>query len=156
MAPSSSDVSSNLRFELCITEITPYTVSFCLNALSDAPSPAESNQESSKDDTFPPKTLDSVDVASIKVGSAAGLSLSSSGSVSKSAKSTSTPKIISTSDIVIHVNYIPWREVQYHFPDEQSFTLYGLTPSTDYEIEMKVHQFSSFVTRVGTRAAPRK
>ncbi|GJJ76877.1 hypothetical protein EMPS_09236 [Entomortierella parvispora] len=154
MAPSSSDVSSNLRFELCITEITPYTVSFCLNALSDAPSPAESNMENSKDDALLSKTSDSVDVSSIKVSSAAGLSSGSSGSGSKSAKSTSTPKIISTSDIVIHVNYIPWREVQYHFPDEQSFTLYGLTPSTDYEIEMKVHQFSSFVTRVGTRAAP--
>ncbi|KAG0044171.1 hypothetical protein BGZ83_010580 [Gryganskiella cystojenkinii] len=155
--PSSSDVSNNLRFELCITEITPYTVSFCLNALSDAPtqsppSPSETgNQNQSKEDSTA-KTADNVDVSSIKIASAAGLSSASSGSGSK-AKSSATPKIISTSDIVIHVNYIPWQEVQYHFPDEQSFTLYGLTPSTDYEIEMKVHQFSSFVTRVGTRAA---
>jgi hypothetical protein len=57
---------------------------------------------------------------------------------------------------VIHVNYIPWHQVRYHIPDDQSFTLYGLTPSTDYEISMKVHQFSSFVTRVGTRPVSRK
>ncbi|KAG9062558.1 hypothetical protein KI688_005473 [Linnemannia hyalina] len=74
--------------------------------------------------------------------------------INNNGPSTPTPRIISTSDIVIHVNYIPWRQVQYHFPDEQSFTLFGLTPATDYEIEMKVHRFSSFIARVGTRAAP--
>ncbi|KAG0254791.1 hypothetical protein BG011_005524 [Mortierella polycephala] len=164
---SQADPSSNLRFELCITEITPFTISFCLNALSDASPPTHSSGKDS-----PPKilstsapvsvsrttgtlepTTEAIDLSSIKVGSAANASSSSSASVTRLPKSTTTPRIISTSDIVIHVNYIPWRQVQYHFPDEQSFTIYGLTPSTDYEIEMKVHQFSSFVARVGTRAA---
>ncbi|KAF9183641.1 hypothetical protein BGZ50_004114 [Haplosporangium sp. Z 11] len=166
-AVSQADPSSNLRFELCITEITPFTVSFCLNALSDASPPTHSSGKDS-----PPKNLsasapvsvprttgtlepttEAIDLSSIKVGSAASASSSSSASVARLSKSTTTPRIISTSDIVIHVNYIPWRQVQYHFPDEQSFTIYGLTPSTDYEVEMKVHQFSSFVARVGTRAA---
>ncbi|KAF9320771.1 hypothetical protein BG003_004985 [Podila horticola] len=154
---SRSSDPSGLRFELCITEITPFTVSFCLNAVSDAPpeagqnsSPKSSGNSSTPDDGSR-NTSDVVDVSSIKIGSI-------SSSVTRSqqaAKATpGSPRIISTSDIVIHVNYIPWREVQYHFPDDQSFTVYGLTPSTDYEIEMKVHQFSSFVTRIGTRAAP--
>ncbi|KAF9331693.1 hypothetical protein BG006_005444 [Podila minutissima] len=154
---SRSSDPSGLRFELCITEITPFTVSFCLNAVSDAPleagqdsSPKSSGNSSTPDDGSR-NTSDIVDVSSIKIGSI-------SSSVTRSqqaAKATpGSPRIISTSDIVIHVNYIPWREVQYHFPDDQSFTVYGLTPSTDYEIEMKVHQFSSFVTRIGTRAAP--
>ncbi|KAF9394609.1 hypothetical protein CPC16_010812 [Podila verticillata] len=153
---SRSSDPSGLRFELCITEITPFTVSFCLNAVSDAPPEAgqDSSTKSSGTSTLEDgsrTTSDIVDVSSIKIGSI-------SSSVSRSqqtAKATpGSPRIISTSDIVIHVNYIPWREVQYHFPDDQSFTVYGLTPSTDYEIEMKVHQFSSFVTRIGTRAAP--
>jgi len=154
---SRSSDPSGLRFELCITEITPFTVSFCLNAVSDAPPEAgqdvstKSSGTSTLDDGSR-TTSDIVDVSSIKIGSI-------SSSVTRSqqaAKATpGSPRIISTSDIVIHVNYIPWREVQYHFPDDQSFTVYGLTPSTDYEIEMKVHQFSSFVTRIGTRAAPR-
>ncbi|KAG0329846.1 hypothetical protein BGZ99_000075 [Dissophora globulifera] len=161
----SADPSSNLRFELCITEITPFTVSFCLNALSDAPSPDQSsaqNPTSNNSSTSTsiegsgnggPVTLtEHVDLSAIKVGSA--VNSSSSSSTTKTSKSTATPRIISTSDIVFHVNYIPWQQVRYHLPDDQSFTLYGLTPSTDYEIEMKVHQFSSFVTRVGTRAAP--
>ncbi|KAG0031632.1 hypothetical protein BGZ82_006872 [Podila clonocystis] len=154
---SRSSDPSGLRFELCITEITPFTVSFCLNAVSDAPpeagqdsSPKSSGNNSTPDDGSR-NNSDIVDVSSIKIGSI-------SSSVTRSqqaAKSTpGSPRIISTSDIIIHVNYIPWREVQYHFPDDQSFTVYGLTPSTDYEIEMKVHQFSSFVTRIGTRAAP--
>ncbi|KAF9278444.1 hypothetical protein BGZ68_008578 [Mortierella alpina] len=161
---SSSDPSDSLRFELCITEITPFTVSFCLNALSEQPV-AESAQGQgqdggTKDSTTAPATLNSttglapsnetVDLAAIKIASAASIF----SSASSSRQSKSVPRIISTSDIVIHVNYIPWHQVQYHFPDDQSFTLYGLTPSTDYEIEMKVHQFSSFVARVGTRAAP--
>ncbi|KAF9299904.1 hypothetical protein BGZ74_008517 [Mortierella antarctica] len=154
---SRSSDPSGLRFELCITEITPFTVSFCLNAVSDAPPEAgqdsspKSSWNSSTPDDGSRNTSDIVDVSSIKIGSI-------SSSVTRSqqaAKATpGSPRIISTSDIVIHVNYIPWREVQYHFPDDQSFTVYGLTPSTDYEIEMKVHQFSSFVTRIGTRAAP--
>ncbi|CAO3565799.1 unnamed protein product [Mortierella alpina] len=161
---TTSDPSNGLRFELCITEITPFTVSFCLNALSEQPV-AESGQGQDariKDSSIAPTTLsptaglapsnETVDLAAIKIGSAA--SIFSSASSSRQSKSITTPKIISTSDIVIHVNYIPWQQVQYHFPDDQSFTLYGLTPSTDYEIEMKVHQFSSFVARVGTRAAP--
>ncbi|KAF9582145.1 hypothetical protein BGW38_000587 [Lunasporangiospora selenospora] len=200
--PPTADPTSNLRFELCITEITPFTVSFCLNALSDTPSQeqppsARDGSDPSRSDdatstiattTSVPALTDAVDLASIKVGSVAsvlGASISrsvksSAGSSSKqpavssssstgvtatttttatitptiSAKTLPTPRIISTSDIVIHVNFIPWKEVQYHFPDDQSFTVFGLTPSTDYEIEMKVHQFSSFVARVGTRAAP--
>ncbi|ORZ21737.1 hypothetical protein BCR41DRAFT_394518 [Lobosporangium transversale] len=156
----SVDPSSNLRFELCITEITPFTVSFCLNALSETPSQDQSMAQNSSVNTsssVTPETNaagglevvpETVDLSSIKIGPA------SSSSSSRQSKTTSTPKIISTSEIVIHVNYIPWHQVQYHFPDEQSFTVYGLTPSTDYEIEMKVHQFSSFVSRVGTRAAP--
>ncbi|KAG0197640.1 hypothetical protein BGX28_008862 [Mortierella sp. GBA30] len=169
----SSDPSNSLRFELCITEITPFTVSFCLNALSDplqGEQPSKQNPNSSgsftarttaaaggelaKNTTTPPTpTNETIDLSAIKIGSAASAS-SSSASSSRQPKSITTPRIISTSDIVIHVNYIPWRQVQYHFPDDQSFTLYGLTPSTDYEIEMKVHQFSSFIARVGTRAAP--
>ncbi|KAF9439060.1 hypothetical protein BGZ76_000542 [Entomortierella beljakovae] len=154
-ARSTTDASSNLRFELCITEITPFTISFCLNALSDPPQQkdASSEQESVTNNTSTSSSSgnlanasDSVDLSSIKIGSAS--------STSKQSKGESSPKIISTSDIAIHVNYIPWHQVQYHFPADQTFTVYGLTPSTDYEIEMKVHQFSSFVTRVGTRAAP--
>ncbi|KAF9571613.1 hypothetical protein EC968_000353 [Mortierella alpina] len=157
-------VSMSLRFELCITEITPFTVSFCLNALSEPPAaePGQGQNTGDRDPTTAPTALnptagssssnETVDLATIKIGSAA--SIFSSASSSRRSKSVTTPRIISTSDIVIHVNYIPWYQVQYHFPDDQSFTLYGLTPSTDYEIEMKVHQFSSFVARVGTRAAP--
>ncbi|KAF8940127.1 hypothetical protein BGZ58_007604 [Dissophora ornata] len=160
-----SDSSSGLRFELCITEITPFTVSFCLNALSDAPLPDQlSGQDSGSSSPSAPASpegsttggslmlTEPVDLSTIKIGSAANSSPSSSAT--RPSKTAATPRIISTSDIVIHVNYIPWQQVQYHFPDEQSFTLYGLTPSTDYEIEMRVHQFSSFITRVGTRAAP--
>ncbi|KAI1316440.1 hypothetical protein EDD11_010003 [Mortierella claussenii] len=167
----SPDTSSNLRFELCITEITPFTVSFCLNALSDAPTREQSPaiRDSITNGSVTPATADitadasigtavtePVDLSAIKIGTATNSSSSSTSSLSasRSSKSGSTPRIISTSDIAIHVNYIPWHQVQYHFPDEQSFTLFGLTPSTDYEIEMKVHQFSSFVTRIGTRAAP--
>ncbi|KAF9956503.1 hypothetical protein BGZ72_002741 [Mortierella alpina] len=161
---SSSDPSNSLRFELCITEITPFTVSFCLNALSEQPvaEPGQGQDVGSKDSIATSTPLnpstglapsnETVDLAAIKIGSAA--SIFSSASSSRQSKSVTTPRIISTSDIVIHVNFIPWHQVQYHFPDDQSFTLYGLTPSTDYEIEMKVHQFSSFVARVGTRAAP--
>ncbi|KAF8970015.1 hypothetical protein BGZ46_010591 [Entomortierella lignicola] len=160
----STDAPSNLRFELCITEITPFTISLCLNALSDPhpqseltneqDSTSNSNSTSTSGKAIAgsgPKT-EAVDLSTIKIGSVSNSS--SFSSTSKSSKSDVSPRIISTSDIVIHVNYIPWHQVQYHFPDEQSFTLYGLTPSTDYEIEMKVHQYSSFVTRVGTRAAP--
>ncbi|KAF9947367.1 hypothetical protein BGZ70_002719, partial [Mortierella alpina] len=161
---TASDSSNGLRFELCITEITPFTVSFCLNALSEQPvaEPGQGQDAEIKDSSVAPTASNStaglapsnqtVDLAAIKIGSAA--SIFSSASSSRQFKSATTPRIISTSDIVIHVNYIPWHQVQYHFPDDQSFTLYGLTPSTDYEIEMKVHQFSSFVARVGTRAAP--
>ncbi|KAH7044117.1 hypothetical protein BKA57DRAFT_494923 [Linnemannia elongata] len=168
--------NSNLRFELCITEITPFTVSFCLNALSEPPVPEQqlsaqdsknassiSSSSSSSSSTAEESTTgsrianDTIDLSTIKVGSIAN-SFNSSSSTNRPSlnptASTPTPRIISTSDIVIHVNYIPWRQVQYHFPDEQSFTLFGLTPATDYEIEMKVHRFSSFIARVGTRAAP--
>ncbi|KAG0312345.1 hypothetical protein BGZ97_011261 [Linnemannia gamsii] len=164
--------NSNLRFELCITEITPFTVSFCLNALSEASVPEQQpppQDPKSTPSIPPPATIadenaagsrisnDTIDLSTIKVGSIANSFSSSSSSTSRpppNPASTPTPRIISTSDIVIHVNYIPWRQVQYHFPDEQSFTLFGLTPATDYEIEMKVHRFSSFIARVGTRAAP--
>ncbi|KAF9091723.1 hypothetical protein BGX29_010809 [Mortierella sp. GBA35] len=173
-ATQSTDNSSNLRFELCITEITPFTVSFCLNALTETPPPEHSSgQDSTSKDasSIPSATTtstttdgsttgsrisnDTIDLSTIKVGSIAN-SFSSSSSAPRPSNpaTTPTPRIISTSDIVIHVNYIPWRQVQYHFPDEQSFTLFGLTPATDYEIEMKVHRFSSFIARVGTRAAP--
>ncbi|KAF9910071.1 hypothetical protein EC991_007402 [Linnemannia zychae] len=163
--------NSNLRFELCITEITPFTVSFCLNALSEAPMQEQSPaQDSTSKSSIPIATTianesatggprianDTIDLSTIKVGSIAN-SFSNSSSTPRqqpNIATTPTPRIISTSDIVIHVNYIPWRQVQYHFPDEQSFTLFGLTPATDYEIEMKVHRFSSFIARVGTRAAP--
>ncbi|KAF9141159.1 hypothetical protein BG015_001371 [Linnemannia schmuckeri] len=175
-ATNQSTDNSNLRFELCITEITPFTVSFCLNALSEAPVPEQQpSAQDSKNTSSTPSSLssttatdesttgsrisnDTIDLSAIKVGSIANSFSSSSSSAnrppSNSTASTPTPRIISTSDIVIHVNYIPWRQVQYHFPDEQSFTLFGLTPATDYEIEMKVHRFSSFIARVGTRAAP--
>ncbi|KAG0200428.1 hypothetical protein BGX33_011002 [Mortierella sp. NVP41] len=173
-ATQSTDNSSNLRFELCITEITPFTVSFCLNALTETPPPEHSSGQdpTSKDASSIPSATttstttdgsttgsrisnDTIDLSTIKVGSIAN-SFSSSSSAPRPSNpaTTPTPRIISTSDIVIHVNYIPWRQVQYHFPDEQSFTLFGLTPATDYEIEMKVHRFSSFIARVGTRAAP--
>ncbi|KAG0376332.1 hypothetical protein BGX24_007894 [Mortierella sp. AD032] len=172
-ATTPSTDNSNLRFELCITEITPFTVSFCLNALSETPvqdqSSAQDPSSKSSIPTAPTTTIsdegtiggprianDSIDLSTIKVGSIAN-SFSSSSSTPRqqpNPSTTPTPRIISTSDIVIHVNYIPWRQVQYHFPDEQSFTLFGLTPATDYEIEMKVHRFSSFIARVGTRAAP--
>ncbi|KAF9132763.1 hypothetical protein BGW39_011345 [Mortierella sp. 14UC] len=177
-ATNQSTDNSNLRFELCITEITPFTVSFCLNALSEAPVPEQSSaQDATSKSSIPTATTtttttttttvesatggprianDTIDLSTIKVGSIAN-SFSSSSSTSRqqpNLATTPTPRIISTSDIVIHVNYIPWRQVQYHFPDEQSFTLFGLTPATDYEIEMKVHRFSSFIARVGTRAAP--
>ncbi|KAF9361330.1 hypothetical protein BGX26_004188 [Mortierella sp. AD094] len=157
----STDSPSNLRFELCITEITPFTISFCLNALSDSPTLGDlsAEQDSNLNKTSASTLMlagatggstpltEAVDLSTIKIGSVPNNS-------SRSSKAESSPRIISTSDIVIHVNYIPWHQVQYHFPDEQSFTIYGLTPSTDYEIEMRVHQYSSFVTRVGTRAAP--
>ncbi|KAF9538110.1 hypothetical protein EC957_007229 [Mortierella hygrophila] len=180
-ATNQSTDNSNLRFELCITEITPFTVSFCLNALSETQVPEQqpSSQDSKNAPSIPSSSSsssssssttttdvnrtgsrianDTIDLSTIKVGSIAN-SFSSSSSASRPSPnptaSTPTPRIISTSDIVIHVNYIPWRQVQYHFPDEQSFTLFGLTPATDYEIEMKVHRFSSFIARVGTRAAP--
>ncbi|KAF9427913.1 hypothetical protein BGZ94_003853 [Podila epigama] len=166
---SRSSDPSGLRFELCITEITPFTVSFCLNAVSDVPQSeraSEHNPSSAKSpgDQFTQDNStasgsrhmsDMVDVSSIKIGSIANASSSVTRSQQQHTKTApNSPRIISTSDIIIHVNYIPWREVQYHFPDDQSFTVYGLTPSTDYEIEMRVHQFSSFVTRIGTRAAP--
>ncbi|KAG0276788.1 hypothetical protein BGZ95_007043 [Linnemannia exigua] len=173
-ATNQSTDNSNLRFELCITEITPFTVSFCLNALSETPvteqSSAQDSSSKSSIPTAPTTTIsdegsiggprianDTIDLSTIKVGSIAN-SFSNSSSTPRQQPNpaiTPTPRIISTSDIVIHVNYIPWRQVQYHFPDEQSFTLFGLTPATDYEIEMKVHRFSSFIARVGTRAAPR-
>ncbi|KAF9173578.1 hypothetical protein BGX21_000925 [Mortierella sp. AD011] len=152
----STDSPSNLRFELCITEITPFTISFCLNALSDSPTLGDISAEQDSDlnniqagaGGGSTVLTETVDLSTIKIGSVPN------NNSSRPSKADSSPRIISTSDIVIHVNYIPWHQVQYHFPDEQSFTLYGLTPSTDYEIEMKVHQYSSFVTRVGTRAAP--
>ncbi|KAG0368020.1 hypothetical protein BC939DRAFT_438354 [Gamsiella multidivaricata] len=160
----SMDPSNNLRFELCITEITPFTVSFCLNAVSDAPLSGQTPEQDAVPNNISASgtidgsaagetttVSDTVDLSTIKIGSATNSSSSLSGH--RQSKSRTAPRIISTSDIVIHVNYIPWQQVQYHFPDEQSFTLYGLTPSTDYEIEMRVHQFSSFVTRIGTRAA---
>ncbi|KAG0290719.1 hypothetical protein BGZ96_005827 [Linnemannia gamsii] len=168
-ATNQSTDNGNLRFELCITEITPFTVSFCLNALSEA---SVSEQQASPQDpkstpsTPQPATIadenarilnETIDLSTIKVGSIVNTFSNSSSSTPRpppNPASTPTPRIISTSDIVIHVNYIPWRQVQYHFPDEQSFTLFGLTPATDYEIEMKVHRFSSFIARVGTRAAP--
>ncbi|KAF9111544.1 hypothetical protein BGX27_004766 [Mortierella sp. AM989] len=162
----STDPPSSLRFELCITEITPFTISLCLNALSDSVPHSEppveqdstSSNSSASTSTYndasggPAPVSETVDLSTIKIGPVTNSS--SFSSTSKSSKMEVSSRIISTSDIVIHVNYIPWHQVQYHFPDEQSFTLYGLTPSTDYEIEMKVHQYSSFVTRVGTRAAP--
>ncbi|KAF9934722.1 hypothetical protein FBU30_000580 [Linnemannia zychae] len=176
-ATNRSTDDSNLRFELCITEITPFTVSFCLNALSESPppeqptgqdlAPKDNNTSSLPPSSSPSSALtddnatgsrisnETIDLSTIKVGSIANsFSNSSTRPSSQTTASTPTPRIISTSDIVIHVNYIPWTQVQYHFPDDQSFTLFGLTPSTDYEIEMKVHRFSSFIARVGTRAAP--
>ncbi|KAK3805167.1 MAG: hypothetical protein J3Q66DRAFT_361097 [Benniella sp.] len=182
----SSDPSSKVRFELCITEITPFTVSLCLNAISDASLPEPSGrQEPAPDTTTSHATYNSsdsgtatkkgseawgeVDLSTIKIGLATNPSATTSASVSTTAAAaasvsgtsstkgslatTPTPRIISTSDIVIHVNYIPWQQVQYHYPDEQSFVVYGLTPSTDYEIQMRVHPFTSQVIRVGTRAA---
>ncbi|KAF8942808.1 hypothetical protein BGZ47_006107 [Haplosporangium gracile] len=168
-ATNQSTDNSNLRFELCITEITPFTVSFCLNALSETPVSEQqpSAQDSKITSSMPSSSAfttatdesttgsrisnDTIDLSTIKVGSIANSFSNSSSSTNRPSSnpsaSTPTPRIISTSDIVIHVNYIPWRQVQYHFPDEQSFTLFGLTPATDYEIEMKVHRFSSFIAR---------
>lgn len=168
-----TDPSSNVRFELCITEITPFTVSLSLNAVSDLSlSDQTPRQDPTPSNTSAPSLTqgdhtkgseawsETVDLSTVKIGSVGGTSSSSSSSVSRQSKeilaTSTTPTIISTSDIMIHVNYIPWQQVQYHFPDEQSFRVYGLTPSTDYEIVMRVHQFSSNVTRVGTRAAPGK
>ncbi|KAF9358932.1 hypothetical protein BGX34_008642 [Mortierella sp. NVP85] len=184
--------TSEVRFELCITEITPFTVSLCLNAISDASLPEPTGRQEPAPDTTttshaPSNSSDSgtatkkgpeawgeVDLSTIKIGPAtnpsatttssslsasapasttAAASVSRTSSTKGSLATTPTPRIISTSDIVIHVNYIPWQQVQYHYPDEQSFVVYGLTPSTDYEIQMRVHPFTSQVIRVGTRAA---
>ncbi|KAG0246059.1 hypothetical protein BGX31_004713 [Mortierella sp. GBA43] len=153
----STDPASNVRFELCITEITPFTVSLCLNAVSDLSLVDQSSQDPASNSTpASASTLGSQSKGSEawNQGDQVGSSSSSASASRQSKGNPPTPRIISTSDIVIHVNYIPWQQVQYHFPDEQSFIVYGLTPSTDYEIVMRVHQFSSNVTRVGTRAAP--
>ncbi|KAG0236207.1 hypothetical protein BGW42_003852 [Actinomortierella wolfii] len=189
---NTSDPSSNhLRFELCITEITPFTVSFCLNTLSDplsvqdpdASAASATNSSSSPSlsstATMTTSSLTSGSKAGSGAGSGTGTTKKKSGGTespagSKSAQSPTnnnntkgsrqrsgqpmpipgTSRIVSTADIAVHVNYIPWREVLYHYPDQQSFMIYGLTPSTDYEIEMKVYPYSSFVARVGTKAAP--
>ncbi|KAF9970201.1 hypothetical protein BGZ73_007181 [Actinomortierella ambigua] len=188
---NASDPSSNhLRFELCITEITPFTVSFCLNTLSDPLSvqDPDASAASASNPTSPQPSLPSSPaIPSLPQASGAGAgtgSGSGSGATKKksgadgqqagtrSTQSTNgsskgsrqrsgqpmptlgTSRVVSTADIAVHVNYIPWREVLYHYPDQQSFMIYGLTPSTDYEIEMKVYPYSSFVARVGTKAAP--
>ncbi|KAG0239338.1 hypothetical protein BGW41_007752 [Actinomortierella wolfii] len=189
---NTSDPSSNhLRFELCITEITPFTVSFCLNTLSDplsvqdpdASAASATNSSSSPSLSSTATMTTSSPTSGSKAGSGAG---SGTGTTKKKSGGTESPagsksaqsptsnnntkgsrqrsgqpmpipgtsRIVSTADIAVHVNYIPWREVLYHYPDQQSFMIYGLTPSTDYEIEMKVYPYSSFVARVGTKAAP--
>ncbi|KAG0267682.1 hypothetical protein DFQ27_008463 [Actinomortierella ambigua] len=180
---ASDPSSSHLRFELCITEITPFTVSFCLNTLSDPLSvqDPDASAASASNPTSPlpslhssPAILPSSIQASESLGAGAAkkksgsdgqvgtksaqpLNGNSKGSRQRPGQPTPTPgtsRIVSTADIAVHVNYIPWREVLYHYPDQQSFMIYGLTPSTDYEIEMKVYPYSSFVARVGTKAAP--
>ncbi|KAF8986599.1 hypothetical protein BGZ52_008521 [Haplosporangium bisporale] len=67
---SRSSDPSGLRFELCITEITPFTVSFCLNAVSDAPPEAgqDSSTKSSGTSTLEDGSRTTSDIVDVSTG----------------------------------------------------------------------------------------